>query len=115
VLLQLLAVDLLLQAMEDPSETLIRTDRDPCPDPAPQDATELAQGRFLRALDHHQDDEEAEGTALVATAAGEEEAQVIAVTAVMMIGAGAEAVDEEVVGDVSGITIDCTALEFGPA
>jgi hypothetical protein len=47
--------------------------------------------------------------------AGEDEAQVIAVTAAMMIGAGAEAVDGEVVADVSGITIDVTALELGRA
>jgi hypothetical protein len=101
--------------MADPRGTLTHTDRDPCHDPAPQDATEHVQDRFLRAHDHRQDDEEDGETVLVAMVAGEDEAQVIAVTAAMMIGAGAEAVDGEVVADVSGITIDVTALELGRA
>jgi hypothetical protein len=104
VLLQLQDVDHPLQATADPSETLIHTDQDLCRDRALQDATEPAHDRFLRALDHHQDDEEGDGeTALVATAAGEDEVLVIAATAVMMIGAGAEAVDGEVVADVRGL------------
>jgi len=115
VLLHLPDVDLLLQAMADPRGTLTHTDRDPCHDPAPQGATEHVQDRFLRAHDHRQDDEEDGDTVLVAMVAGEDEAQVIAVTAAMMIGAGAEAVDGEVVADVSGITIDVTALELGRA
>lgn len=114
-LLQPPDVDLLLQATADPRGTLIHTDRDPCHGPAPQDATEPVHDRFLRARDHHPDDEEDGETALVATAAGEEEAQVIAVTVAMIIGAEAEAVDGEVVAGVSGITIDFTALEFGMA
>jgi hypothetical protein len=48
-------------------------------------------------------------------AAEEDGAQVIAATAVMTIGAEAEAVDVVAVADVSGGNLDFTTLEFRAA
>lgn len=102
--------------MADLRGTLIHTDRDLSLDPAPRGAIEPAQDLFLHALDHHPEDEEDAEIAQVAMEAAEEdEAQVIAATAVMTIGAGAEAVDVVAVADVRRGTLDFTALEFGMA
>lgn len=92
--------------MADLRGTLIHTGRDRSPDPAPRDATGPVQDPFLRVLGPRQEDEEDAEIALDAMEADEEEARVIAATAVMTIGAGAEAVDGVGVADVSEGTLD---------
>jgi hypothetical protein len=86
--------------MADQRETLIHTDQYLVHDPAHQDATERVHAPCLHALAHHQEDEEDGGIALVVMEEEGEEVQVIAATAVMMIEAEAEAVDEGDAADV---------------
>ncbi len=78
-------------------ELLIHTDQDL---PHVQDLQEdiaRDQDLCLRARDHHPEEEEVGGIALVAMAVVDgEEALAIAVTVAMMLGAEAEAVEEEV-------------------
>ena len=96
---QLPDVDLHLQAMADPRETLTHIDQDLFRGPGLQGVTEPAQDPFHRVLDPHPEDEQGVETALGAmVAAGGEEVQVIAAIAVMMIEAEAAAV--EAVADV---------------
>jgi len=85
------------QATAEPTEareTSIPTDLHHVRARAHQDVTAHAQDRFPPALvlDPLQEDVLAEEIVLVGMVAGDEEAQVIAVTAVMMIEAGAEVV-----------------------
>jgi len=100
--------------MAGPRETLIHTGQDLSLGPVPQDATEPAQGLFLRVLDPHQEDgEDAEIALVVMEEAEEGEARAIAAIAVMMIGAGAGAVDGVAVADVSRDTFDLRRWSLG--
>lgn len=77
-----------LLATVDPRETAIHTDQEVRLDPVLQDGTEHARERSRLDLAHLHEDE-ADMTALDATAVGGGEAQVTAATVVMMTGAEA--------------------------
>ncbi|RDW62090.1 hypothetical protein BP6252_11523 [Coleophoma cylindrospora] len=87
----------LQEASGDPRGTLILTDHDPFPDPDPRVGTEPVRDHIRLDRDHLRDGEEDDGTVQDGMGeAGAEEAQAIVATAVMMIGAGAEAARVEI-------------------